>query len=118
MADTTTCVYVPQSSLEAQYFAYLWSVANPNVDKSGDEGLLGGQAAVNFFRLSGVDTGFLKQIWNLSTHTSTMNAQQFFTALRFVAMIQNGAFPISKGTKSFTCIVSTPFFRWDSGTVR
>ena len=86
--------YAPQNPLELQYYNSLFRIANT-------EGVeeLGGQAAVKFFNQSGVDTGFLKQIWTLSTPAATMNLHQFYTALRFITMIQNGEFPISKGTK-------------------
>jgi hypothetical protein len=87
--------YVPQNPTEQHYFENLFRIAN--VDGTEE---LGGRAAVQFFNQSGVDTGFLKQIWALSTPAATMNRQQFFTALRFITMIQNGEFPISKGTIS------------------
>ena len=84
--------YVPQHPTELQYYNYLFGIAN------GDNGQeLGGSDAVKFFKMSGVDVGFLKQIWGLSTQSATMNVQQFYTALRFITMIQNGEFLISKG---------------------
>lgn len=83
--------YEPRSAYEKQYYDSLLRYANP------EGGELGGQTAVTFFKQSGVDTGFLKQIWSLSTPGATMNAQQFYTALRFITLIQNGEFPISKG---------------------
>lgn len=53
--------------------------------------------AVQFFQRSSIDRGFLKQIWSLSTPSATMSLGQFYTALRFITMIQNGEIPISKG---------------------
>lgn len=82
--------YFPQNPNEKSYYEFLWNTANP----SGEA--LGGKAAVVFFQRSGVDMGFLKQIWTLSTPLATMNIQQFFAALRYITMIQNGEFPISK----------------------
>lgn len=84
--------YIPQHPIELQYYNTLFSIAN-----GGNSQELGGSDAVKFFKMSGVDVGFLKQIWGLSTQSATMNIQQFYTALRFITMIQNGEFPISKG---------------------
>lgn len=92
--------YIPQTALEKQFFDYLWDVANnrvPGSDPNGASGDLSGATAVQFFQRSSVDRGFLKQIWSLSTPAGTMNIQQFYTALRFITMIQNGEIPISKG---------------------
>jgi hypothetical protein len=94
-------IYAPQSDHEKAYFDFLWDVANsrpPSAPGSVNlTGELSGLAAVTFFQRSGVDKGFLKQIWSLSTPSATMNAHQFYVALRFIAMIQNGEMPISKG---------------------
>jgi len=85
--------YTPQNQIEKEYYDYLWYYhANSNYQH---EPLLGGQNAVKFFQLSGVDKGFLKQIWGLSTPIATMDIHQFYIALRFITMIQNGEFPIS-----------------------
>lgn len=95
-----SCTYAPSDSHEKKYFDFLWDVANnrpPGSDPSG-QGELGGAAAVGFLQRSGVDKGFLKQIWSFSTPGSTMNLQQFYVAMRFIAMIQSGEMPISKGT--------------------
>lgn len=83
--------YTPVNPREKGYFDYLWSVANP-----GNPGDLSGKSAVSFFQRSGVNVGFLKQIWSLSTPVATMNLQQFYTALRYITMIQSGELPISK----------------------
>ena len=89
--------YVPQNATEKAYFDRLWDVAN-NRAVGGDLTVeLLGQPAVQFFQRSGVDKGFLKQIWTMSTPGATMNVSQFHTALRYVAMIQNGEIPISPG---------------------
>ncbi len=91
--------YVPQSPAEKQYFDFLWDVANnrpPGSDPTGSSELSGAMA-VQFFQRSSIDRGFLKQIWSLSTPSATMSLGQFYTALRFITMIQNGEIPISKG---------------------
>ncbi|RYH15899.1 hypothetical protein EON65_30975 [archaeon] len=89
--------YVPHNAAEKAYFDRLWDVAN-NRPVAGDPTVeLVGQLAVQFFQRSGVDKGFLKQIWTMSTPGATMNVSQFHTALRYVAMIQNGEIPISPG---------------------
>jgi len=97
MSSTTTAttdhIYTPQNQIEKDYYDYLWyQYANKNYN---NEPLLGGQNAVQFFQLSGIDKGFLKQIWSLSTPLATMDIYQFYIALRFITMIQNGEFPIS-----------------------
>ena len=86
-------IYSPQNSIEKEYYDYLW-LNHANINHTA-EPLLGGQNAVKFFQLSGVDKGFLKQIWSLSTPLATMDIHQFYVALRFITMIQNGEFPIS-----------------------
>lgn len=84
--------YVPRNPNEQAIMDGLWSFANP----SGSFELSGAQA-VEFFRKSGVDVGILKQVWSLSTPLSTMTIRQFYTALRYISMVQNGEIPISKG---------------------
>ncbi len=91
--------YVPQNPTELQYYNSLFQVANTEGTAE-----LGGMAAVKFFNQSGVDVGFLKKIWGMSTEGATMNLNQFYTALRFITMIQSGEFPISKGR------TSSPFY--------
>lgn len=88
--------YVPQNPIELQYYTHLFRIANPEGSAE-----LGGQAAVTFFNQSGVDIGILKKIWSMSTQSATMNIHQFFTALRLIAMSQNGEFPVTKGKLIF-----------------
>jgi hypothetical protein len=98
--EMSTEIYYPQNDHERIYFDYLWDVANTRQPILGSPNLVGelsGLAAVTFFQRSGVDKGFLKQIWSLSTPSATMNIHQFYVALRFIAMIQNGEMPITKG---------------------
>ena len=82
--------YTPNPSEKFPYDAF-WKIVNP----SGSLELSGGDA-VPFFQKSGIDNGILRQIWSLSTPGATMNLQQFYTALRFISMVQNGEIPISK----------------------
>jgi hypothetical protein len=93
--------YSPQNEQEKNYFDYLWDIANSRQPSPPGQtnvtGELSGLAAVTFFQRSGVDKGFLKQIWSLSTPAATMNINQFYVALRYLAMIQNGEMPISRG---------------------
>ena len=74
--------YTPRHPVELAVYEGLWKVVNPS---QGPE--IGGGAAVEFFRKSGVDSGILKQIWGLSTPVATMNVKQFFSALRYIAMV-------------------------------
>ncbi len=105
MATGSSEIYFPSSEHEKNYFDYLWDVANNRTPSAPGTttltGELSGLAAVTFFQRSGVDKGFLKQIWSLSTPVATMNAHQFYVALRFIAMIQNGEMPISRGIVLF-----------------
>jgi hypothetical protein len=87
--------YFPKPPTEKHHYDYLWLHVSPD----GTD--ISGRKAVEFLRLSGVDSGILKQIWGLSTPVSTMNQMQFNSALRYITMVQNGEIPISKGKKSF-----------------
>lgn len=82
-------MYVPTIAETAGYHE-LWTIANPG----GSE--LGGAAAVAFFKKSGVDAGILRQIWALCSPTASMNSAQFYNALRYITMVQNGDFPLNK----------------------
>ena len=82
--------FVP-SLAEKGYYDLLWTTANPT---GGSD--LGGAAAVAFFKRSGIDTGILKQIWGYSTTGATLNINQFYSALRYIVMVQNGDFPINR----------------------
>lgn len=90
--DTPIPKYRPDASEMAIYEA-LWRAANPtNLPE------LGGQAVVPFFLKSKVDKGILKQIWTFSCGQSlSMQQDQFYTALRFIVMVQNGELPVTKG---------------------
>lgn len=88
---TEAAVYVPQNAHEKGYYDLLWDVARAGVGAFEISGI----AAVTFFQRSGVDKGFLKQIWSLSTPSATMSLSQFYTALRFITMIQSGEIPLS-----------------------
>ena len=83
-------IYKPKTAAESFHYEYLWKVASP------DNKEIGGAPAVGFFRQSGIDGGFLKQIWGLSTPAASMNHDQFFVALRYITMVQGGEFPITK----------------------
>ena len=83
--------YVPKPPAEKYHYDELWKSVSP---EGAD---ISGRKAVEFLRMSAVDTGILKQIWGLSTPTSTMNQNQFNSSLRYITMVQNGEIPISKG---------------------
>eukprot|EP01036_Dinobryon_divergens_P029683 gene29683-38812_t len=90
-------MYSPQNSTEYAYFDSLWQTALIGADGGSSlDSELSGKAAVQFFQRSNIDTSYLKMVWSLSTPTATMNKQQFYTALRYISMIQNGDIPISK----------------------
>ena len=82
--------YSPRTPEEKHIYDFLWHYVSPQGEA------IAGSAAVTFFRESRVDGGFLKQIWSLSTPVATMNRDQFNSALRYLTMVQNGEFPISK----------------------
>ena len=85
-------VYTPDAQ-ELVIYDALWRAANPSGTPD-----LSGHAVVPFFLQSKVDKGILKLIWTLSCGpTRVMNKAQFYTAIRFIVMVQNGEMPISKG---------------------
>ena len=75
--------YIPHSN-ELTVYEELWRIA------TGDDEFLGGDKAVSFFKKTELDVGSLKAIWTWSSPEPIMSRSQFFTALRYVAMIQNG----------------------------
>lgn len=84
-------VYTPDGQ-ELVFYDALWTAANPSGVPE-----LSGQVVVPFFLKSKVDKGILKQIWTFSCgQTLSMNKVQFYTALRFIVMVQNGEMPINK----------------------
>jgi hypothetical protein len=87
----TDC-YQPQTELEFRYFNALFNFANTEGTEE-----LGGIPAVVFFNLSGIDIDTLKTIWKISTPNLTMSVFQFHTALRLIALIQNGETDVSYG---------------------
>ena len=98
--------YSPRSPEEKHIYDFLWHHVSPNGEA------IAGAAAVTFSRESRVDGGFLKQIWSLSTPVATMNREQFNSALRYLTMVQNGEFPISKErlTKTANEALGMPYF--------
>jgi len=82
--------YIPRGS-EKDHYDGLWAAAQPSAS-----GELSGLQAVTFFKQSGVDLGILKQIWGFSTPVATMSISQFYNALRYITMFQNGDLPITK----------------------
>mmetsp|Transcript_2695 Transcript_2695/g.4048 ORF Transcript_2695/g.4048 Transcript_2695/m.4048 type:complete len:1026 (-) Transcript_2695:127-3204(-) len=82
--------YIPSFPPERNFYEGLWKYANPT---GGDT--LPGNAAVPFFQKSEVDKGILRQIWSLSAPSNIMKKENFFTAIRFITMVQNGDIPIS-----------------------
>lgn len=91
MPDGAGFTYVPSTPAERAHYDGLWAAANPS--GGGD---LSGLLAVTFFKQSGVDLGILKQIWGFSTPSATMNIDQFYNALRYICMFQQGDLPITK----------------------
>lgn len=79
--------YVPPlNSKEAALYANLWQAADVE-----SKGWIEGPEAVEFLEKSKLNLNILRQIWSLSTPVATMNRDQFYVALRFVALAQNGA---------------------------
>jgi hypothetical protein len=105
--------YNPTFPPERAYFETLWQAANPNRDE-----VFAGQLAVPFFQKSELDIALLRQvsyltfpschpteilfcsyqqIWSLSTVANVMKKENFFTALRYITMAQNGDLNLTKG---------------------
>jgi hypothetical protein len=57
-----------------------------------EEGVVGGQVAVTFFKKSGLDVDKLKKIWTIAAQTSKahLTRDEFYVALRLIAYEQNG----------------------------
>lgn len=72
-------------------FANLWQVASAD-----SNGSLQGAKAVDFLKKSKLEMVTLKKIWSLSTQQATMIRDQFYVALRFIALAQNGATDLSQ----------------------
>ncbi len=89
--------YIPRDEMEKAYFDRLWDLANNQSCASSGSEELSGQILVPFFTRSGVDKALLKQVWSLSTPIASMTLPQFYIALRYIALIQNGDVPISTG---------------------
>jgi hypothetical protein len=89
--------YYPQNVAELTVFDGLWKIAS--VDQSGR---LGGREAVDLLRKSGLEVPVLREIWAVTTPDSSIGQAQFFSALRFIAMYQNGVTQISRGIFCFS----------------
>lgn len=63
----------------------LWKVANP-----AGEFEIGGQQVVDFFIRAEITLEVLRQIWTLSTPLATMTLGNFYTALRYITIYQQG----------------------------
>mmetsp|Transcript_800 Transcript_800/g.799 ORF Transcript_800/g.799 Transcript_800/m.799 type:complete len:679 (+) Transcript_800:19-2055(+) len=83
--------YSPSFPPERALYESFWKYVNPNGNES-----LPGSDAVPFFQKSEVDVGILRQIWSLSTVNNIMKKENFFTALRYITMVQNGDFPLTQ----------------------
>lgn len=93
--------YTPRDALEIAVYEGFWGVVN-----SDEEMEISGSQAINFFKKSGIhDVGILMQIWGLCTSSSTMTMRQFYSALRYISMIQNGEVLLSKGNPTMLSFV-------------
>ena len=93
--------YVPKQH-EKAYYDFVWSQANPNnkLDVPGME-------CATFFQKSGLDKTILRTIWALTGAGSTINQIQFSTAIRYIALAQQGREPLSKEMLASTGTVIT-----------
>lgn len=96
-------MYSPQYPEEQKYFDLLWQISLRGAScgdvesaegSSSDSELLSGNAAVQFLNKSNVGTSYLEIVWSMCTPTDTMSKRQFYTALRYICMIQNGNIPL------------------------
>lgn len=67
---------------ERGYYANMYRVA-----AKSDEGTVGGQDAVTFFKRSGLSVDKLKHIWTIAAQTSKqyLTKDEFYVALRLIA---------------------------------
>ena len=113
--DAHCVVYFPKHA-ESDVYNELWNIAvqkadngnhqnnHHDDDESDDEELLGGGKAVEFFKKSGLDMGTLKAIWTWCSPDPVMNKAQFFAALRFISISQNGE-NLSKGNSNIEALL-------------
>lgn len=93
--------FFPSRPTEQAVYLDIWKHADP-----GGKGEIGGAHAVNFLRKSGLAVPVLREIWSLCTPLPSMNENQFYVALRFISMAQNGETSFSKGLE-LTCSFSS-----------
>lgn len=99
--------YFPMSPSEKIGFDTLWDAAirqNQSLPGASTSHLTG-ISAVAFFQTSGLPIPILKQIWALSCPTASMDRNQFYTALRYIAMVQKGDSNISRENLERTKLV-------------
>ena len=89
---------------EQESYDELWKIANP----AGSESIAG-QAAVDFFTSTQLDPETLRDIWSLSTSEDDMNVDEFYTALRYVTLVQRGIVPVNEGSSLSFCPVRRSF---------
>jgi hypothetical protein len=89
--------YYPADPTERKVYEQLWHAA----DTDGN-GSIGGHKAVVFLKKSGLEVDVLREIWSLSTTSAAINQPEFFTALRYITLVQSGEWPMSKGKYDYS----------------
>ena len=84
-------LHVQLTSDENMLFNKLYNMLDTN-----NQGRIMGKPAANFMKTSGLDKNILKQIWLIAAQNSNtqMDKEEFFVALRLIALAQNNM-PIS-----------------------
>ncbi|MCQ2817097.1 MAG: EF-hand domain-containing protein [archaeon] len=90
--DNNQRLYLKRTKEETGFYSNLFQLA----DKM-NKGVLTGKEAADFLKKSGLSKEILKQIWLIAAKnkTQSMDKDEFYIALRLIALAQNG-YPVSK----------------------
>lgn len=102
--------YNPSTPDEKAYYDQLFVIAD-----TAATGQLQGLHAVNFFKLSGLDVGILKNVWSIADARQQhyLDREDFYVALRLIAMAQNNI-PPTREKLLETVAIQLPYARFQS----
>ena len=84
-------LYIPRNIEEQYHYDALWKHANPSGASE-----LAGPAALSFFKKARprIEVNVVAQLWGLTF--SSLKAEEFYTAVRFITLMQKGEVPLSQ----------------------
>ena len=102
--------YNPTTPDEKAYYDQLFTIAD-----TAATGQLQGLHAVNFFKLSGLDVGILKNVWTVADARQQhyLTREDFYVALRLIAMAQNNI-PPTREKLHETAAIQLPYARFQN----